>query len=192
MKQIRRFFEKQGFFILLAVCVGVIVASGLWAMSMRENGVGELPADASSAYAQRLEDAERMKMIRPVRGEILRSYSAIAWHPDLACWCAHEAVDIAAEKGAYVYAAKEGKVSAAFLDKRWGGVMELTHAQGLMTRYRGLTWPLPVKVGESIAAQQVVGTVGVAEVEAVDGPHLHFEASVNGVPLDVTPLIVEE
>ncbi len=191
MKQIRGFFEKQGFFILLAVCIGVIVASGIWAMSIKEKSGDDLPTDASGMYAQRLEEAEKLRMICPVKGKTLRAFSSMAWLPGLAQWGAHEAMDIAAEIGVSAQAAKEGIVSAAFRDKLWGAVVEISHADGLVTRYCGLKWPLPVKTGESVAMKQAIGQVGIAEVEAVDGPHLHFEALLNGVPLDAAMYMIE-
>ncbi len=196
MKRIRAFFEKQGFFIMLAVCAGIIVASGLWARSLNTE-VKEPLADVSTEYAQRLADAEKLKMVRPVpatpQGEsaegALLGFSGAAWLPTLARWGAHEALDLPADRDAPASAARDGTVTAAYRDRLWGGVVEIAHADGLVTRYSALRWPAQVKAGDTVRAGQAIGAVGVAEAES-DAPHVHFAAWLNGVPIDPAPHIV--
>lgn len=183
MKQIRLFFEKQGFFILLVVCIGVIVGSGIWAYAMRDNDAAET-TDAASDTAQSLADAEALRMAAPLSGEIIQAYAQIDWLETLACWGAHEAIDIAADKGADVTAAKAGTVESASRDGLWGGVVEITHASGVVTRYSGLAWPVQVSAGDTVEAGQAIGKVGAAAIESGSSAHLHFEVKKDGVPIN--------
>ncbi|MCL1964746.1 MAG: hypothetical protein FWF69_06770, partial [Firmicutes bacterium] len=81
MKKIYALIEKQGFFILLAVCVGVIAGSGLWALSMRGSEADMREVDLQ--YGQRLKDAELTRMAPPVTGSVLCDYGQAEWLPTL-------------------------------------------------------------------------------------------------------------
>ena len=183
MKQIRAFIEKQGFFVLLAVCISVIAGSGLWALSMRDTEEG-VRAGAQGGQSQSLSDAERLRMAAPVAGEIARGFGQTQWLDTLRYWSAHEAVDIRAQKGEPVRAAKDGMVDAVYRDGRLGGIVEITHGNGLSTRYCALAWPVAVTVGEKVISGQTLGSIGTAPMEASDGTHLHFEVWLDGEPVD--------
>ncbi len=183
MRRVRNFIEKQGFFVLLAVCVLVIAGSGIWAYTLRD-AEENMPADAASDYTQRLADAERMRISRPMAGNTIRGYAEAIWLDTLACFGAHQAIDIAATKGTDVLAARDGTVTAAYRDGQWGGVVEIEHANGMKTIYKGLSWPVSVKLQEKISALQKIGKVGALPVEASDGAHLHFELLADGSPVD--------
>ncbi len=191
MKRIRVFVEKQSFFILLAVCLLIIAVSGYAALVLREQGSEGVEAAGSPDSVQRLSDAERMKMVKPTAGQTLRGFSQTAWLDTLGYYGAHEAVDISAEKGAKVRAAKAGTVTAAYRDKQWGGVVEIDHENGVRTRYAALAWPLPVREGQAVAAGEEIGAVGLSAFEGADAPHLHFEAYQDGTAVNPAPYLVE-
>ena len=84
----------------------------------------------------------------------------------------HSGLDFAAPKGTTVFSAGQGIVSFVGTRSGYGNVVEVTHANGLVTRYAHLSGFLseegqPVNTGTPIAK---VGSTGRST-----GPHLHFE-----------------
>lgn len=84
----------------------------------------------------------------------------------------HSGLDFAAASGTLVLSAGEGVVSFVGTKSGYGKVVEVTHANGLITRYGHLSAFLsekgqPVQPGTPIAK---VGSTGRST-----GPHLHFE-----------------
>ena len=59
-------------------------------------------------------------------------------------WHTHNGIDIKAELGAPVRAVADGVVSAVKEDPMWGTVVEITHADDLVSRYCGLDEELSV------------------------------------------------
>ncbi|MGE4017656.1 MAG: M23 family metallopeptidase [Cyclobacteriaceae bacterium] len=87
----------------------------------------------------------------------------------------HDGVDIAAPRGTNVLAAAPGRVVLAKnsdLLAGFGNFVEIDHGQGFVTRYAHLE-AIQVKVGQSIAKGQVIGTVGKSG--GAIAPHLHYE-----------------
>lgn len=180
MKKIRAFIDKQGFFILLAVCVLIILGSAVFAYTSRSQETEGMQADASGEYNQSLEDASRVRMLKPVQGAVIRVYDRAAWLETLGYWGAHEGVDLAAERGEAVKAALDGTVSRTYRDLKWGGVVEIDHGDGVTTRYCALKWPAEVAQGDAVLAGQTIGKVGSAAMECEDEPHVHLEMTIDG------------
>ncbi len=138
--------------------------------------------DTADAAVTTMTDAEVGQIaadtvIRPVAGETIAAYSmdALAYNETLRDWRVHCGVDIAAQPGAQVLAAKAGTVSAVYDDEFYGTTVELTHAGGYRTVYSNLTPTALVDVGSSVAAGAVLGAVGdTAVAECASAPHLHF------------------
>ena len=100
----------------------------------------------------------------------------------------HEGLDFTAPTGTAIIAAADGVVSRSGWEDTYGHVIEITHAEGFVTRYahiskRHVTEGMAVKRGQRIAD---VGSTGRST-----GPHLHYEISRHGRvlnPLHVLPL----
>ena len=75
----------------------------------------------------------------------------------------------------------DGKVSYAGYAPGYGNLVEIDHGQGYPTRY-GHVQTLLVKTGDQVKQSQKIATVG--KTGRSTGPHLHFEVSFHGVPLD--------
>jgi murein DD-endopeptidase MepM/ murein hydrolase activator NlpD len=93
----------------------------------------------------------------------------------------HGGLDIAADMGTPVMAARGGIVARA----GWGGVygyhVVLDHGAGWESRYAHLS-RIDVAVGERLRQGAVLGLVG--STGASTGPHLHFEIRYEGRALD--------
>jgi murein DD-endopeptidase MepM/ murein hydrolase activator NlpD len=100
----------------------------------------------------------------------------------------HEGLDFTAVSGTPILATADGTVTRSGWEDTYGNIVEVTHAEGFMTRYahiskRHVTEGQPVKRGQKIAA---VGSTGRST-----GPHLHYEVFRYGRvlnPIQVLPL----
>jgi murein DD-endopeptidase MepM/ murein hydrolase activator NlpD len=100
----------------------------------------------------------------------------------------HEGLDFTAVSGTSILATADGIVTRSGWEDTYGNIVEVTHAEGFMTRYahiskRHVTEGQSVKRGQKIAA---VGSTGRST-----GPHLHYEVFRYGRvlnPIQVLPL----
>jgi len=97
----------------------------------------------------------------------------------------HEGVDLFAEIGTPVFAARSGRVIAAGISRGMGNFIIIRHPGNIITLYGHLQRIYVhknsfVRQGEIIAA---VGKTGNANYRAIQ-PHLHFEVRENGIPRD--------
>ena len=66
-----------------------------------------------------------------------------------------------------------------------GITVAVNHSGGYQTVYANLQPQPKVEAGETVAAGQVIGAVGVtAAAEAAQEPHLHFSVSKDGESVD--------
>jgi len=89
----------------------------------------------------------------------------------------HRGVDIAGKKGTEVFAVAAGVVTEAGPRTGYGYLVEITHAEGLVTRYAHNS-KLMVAVGDLVSKGQVIGAMG--STGRSTGPHVHFEIARNG------------
>ena len=93
----------------------------------------------------------------------------------------HHGVDLAARWGAKVVAAASGLVTWAGKRGGYGNMVEITHADGYVTRY-GHSSRILVSKGEVVRRGQPIARVG--STGRSTGPHLHYEVLVNGKKVD--------
>lgn len=89
----------------------------------------------------------------------------------------HEGVDIATKLGSPIHAMADGVVSFVGEKPQYGKTVEITHAQGLITRY-GHALAFLVKVGDKVARGDPIAEVG--STGRSTGPHVHVEVLKNG------------
>lgn len=90
----------------------------------------------------------------------------------------HRGVDYAAARGTPVYAAGDGRVTAASFSKGNGNYVFIQHGPTYATKYLHLH-KRAVKKGARVQQGQIIGWVG--STGYATGPHLHYEFLVNGV-----------
>ncbi len=95
----------------------------------------------------------------------------------------HTGTDIAADEGSLVVAAANGRVVFAGELYLRGNSVVIDHGAGVFSGYHHLS-AIAVSVGRQITMGDLVGLVG--ETGLADGPHLHWEAIVQGVRVDAT------
>jgi murein DD-endopeptidase MepM/ murein hydrolase activator NlpD len=122
---------------------------------------------------------------------ISSGFAAARFHPILQRWRKHEGIDYAAEPGAPVMAVAEGVVLRAGNAGGYGKLVEIRHANGVVTRYGHLSrFGSGIRPGTRVAQGQVIGYVGATGLAT--GPHLHYEFRVRGVATDPRMLSEEE
>jgi len=93
----------------------------------------------------------------------------------------HSGVDFAGRDGSDVIAVASGVVTFAGDRYGYGKMVEISHANGYVTRYAHHK-SLTVEAGEIIKQGETVGTMGSSGRST--GPHVHFEVLKNGRSVD--------
>lgn len=200
----RRNSKPKGFYILLALCVAVVGVSGYYFFSdaSEENKLvqqtmsvpqlqpqqeQETPSQQTEEQPQQETPKSTEKAVMPVPGGMVRGYAMeqLSYNATTKDWRTHNGVDLAAEVGQEVKAAKSGTVLSVYDDAYYGMTVSLSHDDGYVTSYSGLDEEIPVQAGQSVSAGTVIGKVGDASlIETALESHLHFEVTKNGDYVD--------
>lgn len=98
----------------------------------------------------------------------------------------HAGLDFRGPVGAPIYAAAKGTVSFAGIRQGYGNCVEISHGNGLLTRYAHMS-AFRAHVGEQVEAGAVIGAIG--STGRSTGPHLHFEVRINDRPVNPRPFL---
>lgn len=93
----------------------------------------------------------------------------------------HDGIDLAANMGTPIQAARDGKVILAGEVKGYGNTVILEHADGSRTLY-GHCESLKVMAGQRVTQGETIATVGSTGNST--GPHLHFEIQTGNEKVD--------
>jgi len=207
-----RMMEKQGFYVVLGVCVLIIVLSAVLTFRQRKEAqipvvVEEVQTAGGNQEAQRLEGAliasqgamqtaavptePPFSFAQPVSGVTIRFYSVDEpqFFASANAWQVHPGIDLQTDYGTPVKASAAGTVAYVGDDGNMGLCVELTHHDGYSTYYAGLSSADYIRAGDPVHQGQVIAHAGDGVLaEGEDGPHLHFEVRRHGIPQD--PLLV--
>lgn len=98
----------------------------------------------------------------------------------------HLGLDIGAGYGTPVVAYQGGTVIIATYHWSYGNYVVVDHGNGFSTLYAHMS-ALNVSAGTKVSAGQQVGAIG--STGSSTGPHLHFEARINGSTVDPAPYL---
>lgn len=195
------FVEKQGFAIISVICVAVITATAVWSRQ-EEVYVSPTPPvsqdiSAAQLIQQTLRDASTpapspTQTPRPWHMpldeySVLRPFDADSMVQSgiTGIWAVHDAVDLAAERGAAVCALADGVVLAAGDDQLQGVWLLIDHSDGVEALYAGLALHADYRPGDRVFAGDRIGYVGNGPLEESDlGSHLHLRITRHGQPID--------
>ena len=99
----------------------------------------------------------------------------------------HAGLDFRGPVGAPIHAAAKGVVSFAGQREGYGNVIEISHGNGLVTRYAHMSAFLSAP-GQQVAAGDVIGAIG--STGRSTGPHLHFEVRLNDRAVNPRPFLM--
>lgn len=115
----------------------------------------------------------------PLPGYAIGSDAGWRFHPILHYTRCHAGADISAPSGTPIHAVDNGTVIQAGWNGGYGNFTTIAHGNGLTSSYAHQT-TISASVGQQVKRGQVIGRVGSTGLST--GPHLHFEARVNGLP----------
>jgi murein DD-endopeptidase MepM/ murein hydrolase activator NlpD len=122
--------------------------------------------------------SQAMKM--PVSGRVSSGFGE-RFHPILGYERFHAGLDLAAAAGTPIVAAADGKVVSAGWAGGYGRMVMIAHAAGIETKYGHMS-RIAAYAGEVVHRGEVIGYVGSSGLST--GPHLHFEVTRNGRPVN--------
>ncbi len=133
--------------------------------------------------------------VLPARVKMISSSFGYRRDPFTGAAAMHKGLDFRGPKGAPIYAAAQGRVSFVGRKSGYGNVVEISHGNGLMTRYAHMS-KFIAKRGQTVTAGQTIGAIG--STGRSTGPHLHFEVRINNravnprIFLEEAPHVLEE
>lgn len=98
----------------------------------------------------------------------------------------HAGLDFKGAMGSPILAAASGKVVFAGWKSGYGHTIEVSHGNGILTRYAHLS-RIDVQPGQAVAAGATLGGLGSSGRST--GPHLHFEVRINDRAVNPRPFV---
>lgn len=98
----------------------------------------------------------------------------------------HAGLDFRGPIGAPIYAAAAGTVSYAGVRAGYGNCVEVSHGNGLLTRYAHMS-RIESHIGQAVKPGEVIGRIG--STGRSTGPHLHFEVRINDQAVNPRPFL---
>ncbi len=192
--------------IIYAVVVGILCVSaivvGIVAAASKPDTTPNEPTDNLPPVIEPPKDDEPVpeekptSFVSPLVGTVVKEHDLTApvFSETLGAWRVHAGIDISCAEGATVYASADGIVSALFTDPLYGYTVEISHKDGVKTRYGNLlAGSSPFRVGDSVASGDVIGTVGdSATSEIAEEAHIHFEVLVGDKKMNPLDYISKE
>ncbi len=100
----------------------------------------------------------------------------------------HVGIDLMAPHGSPIHAAAAGTVIYAGWYFAYGNIVDIRHADGVVTRYAHMSAFAPaISAGAPVAAGEEIGKVGATG--RAHGAHVHFEVRVDGRAVDPRPYL---
>ena len=207
--QLRRLFawyvhftEKQGFPLIVTICVSVIVATALLRSDHSPDVVSPTPPVGSSVSAAQLlqqslrdaatpspepTEAPRIWCSPIDSATVIRSFSSETFYKGsaTALWQLHDAVDLASEPGAKVYAISNGRIIDCGQDEVLCTWITMDHGDGIIALYAGMSLCGPYLPGDEITAGTIIGYAGKGPIDEQNLPsHLHLRVTQQGQAID--------
>ncbi|MFZ5842630.1 MAG: peptidoglycan DD-metalloendopeptidase family protein [Pseudomonadota bacterium] len=124
---------------------------------------------------------EKLISGHPVSTGYISSYFGYRTDPFHGSTTWHKGIDFVAPEGSDVLATAAGVVTFSGVKDGYGNLVEISHGDGLVTRY-GHNSKLNVKVGELVRKGQVIAKVG--STGRSTAPHVHYEVARDGLFLN--------
>ena len=176
--------KKVLYSMLYAAIVAVLIVMAALTVVLLNNqdGVVETSPNLNVGNKQEVVVAAPSYVVPLKDATIVKDYSAkeLQYNESLKQWEIHKAIDFLAGSSLDVLAFSDGTISKVYSNYLEGTVIEIAHANGLVSVYKSLE-SANVKVGDKVSAGQVIGVLGnTMAQEQNEGNHLHFELLKNG------------
>ena len=129
---------------------------------------------------------EGIPQVMPVNRLTISSGFGVRRDPFTGSTAMHRGLDFRGPTGAPIHAAADGKVTFVGRSSGYGNVVEISHGNGLKTRYAHMS-KFHAKRGQKVEAGDVIGALG--STGRSTGPHLHFEVHINNRAVNPRPFL---
>lgn len=188
---------------VVAIVVGIVAAANrtseppVTKPPVTENPGTTNPTPDEKPGDKPTEKPEPIEYLCPVSGTVSQKHvlDELIYSSSMNDWRTHAGMDIATSLGETVTAAADGTVKEIWEDAMMGNCLSIEHEGGVLTVYKNLAPTLAegMEVGKAVKSGDAVGTVGeTALSELADEPHLHFEMTVDGKPVNPLDYLSEE
>ena len=130
----------------------------------------------------------KIVFIMPIeQSAILKNYtsSTVVYNQTLGVYTGHMGIDFGADSGSNVLAVYGGKIESITTSYLQGTTVTIDHGNGLKSIYNSIDALESLAEGQTVNAGDVIGMVSDNNrQEYKDGPHLHFEVTLNGERVD--------
>ncbi len=183
-----KFLRKNVYYVVIVVAVAAICAIVGVTVSKTKQAKNSTPV-VNDTNIESPQDKPAVKpdpvvFIVPVKDSAVGasfSETELVFSKTLEQWSTHRAIDFMAEEGASVFAVWDGTVSEIVNDPLYGYCVSISHGDGLVTKYCGLSDKVNVSVSQTVKKGAKIGEIGNNMiVESADGTHLHFETYKDG------------
>lgn len=201
-----KFIKKYGIYFVLIVATFILGGVGYISESQKDELQKKeevtLVPEEKEELPQEFEEAEKVSapaevdklpageektvFERPVRGEVINEFSGekMVYSETMDDFRTHQGEDYALNDGEEIFAAAKGKVTDIYQDDFFGLCIEISHADGIITRYAAIG-EAKVMVGDNVKNGDKIAIAGnSASGESALGVHLHFETLKDGVNID--------
>lgn len=149
--------------------------------SLLKDGSAEQIKDWQSTFALSSKSGDRTKpSIWPVKGAITSTFGTRE-DPVYGGAAYHEGLDIVNDYGTPIEVTADGLVTIAGEEAGYGYLVEVAHANGLVTRY-GHNSTILVAPGQQVKQGDIISLMGSTGKST--GTHLHYEVRINGTAVD--------
>jgi len=112
------------------------------------------------------------------------SNKELQYNDTLKQWEIHKALDVTSDTSSNVLAIANGTVTNVYTNYLEGGVIEITHDNGIKSVYKSLE-DVSVKNGDYVNAGDVIASVSSSMARELNtGNHLHFEMFENNISVN--------
>lgn len=129
---------------------------------------------------------ESIPQVMPVDRLSMSSGFGIRRDPFTGATAMHSGLDFRGPTGAPIHAAAAGKITFVGNRSGYGKVIDISHGNGLTTRYAHLS-KFNARPGQRVEAGDVIGALG--STGRSTGPHLHFEVRINNRAVNPRPFL---
>lgn len=112
------------------------------------------------------------------------SNKELQYNDTLKQWEIHKALDIVSDTSNNVLAIADGTVTNVYNNYLEGGVIEISHDNGIKSVYKSLE-DVSVKLGDYVKGGDVIASVSTTMARELNtGAHLHFEMFENNISIN--------
>ncbi|MXP40157.1 peptidoglycan DD-metalloendopeptidase family protein [Altererythrobacter soli] len=129
---------------------------------------------------------EGIPQVMPVDRMMISSGFGVRHDPFDGSAAMHSGLDFRGPTGAPIHAAAAGKVIFVGSRAGYGNLVEISHGNGLTTRYAHMS-KFKARPGQKVEAGDVIGAIG--STGRSTGPHLHFEVRINNRAVNPRPFL---